>query len=141
MLGLALGCGGGGGGTTTTTPGTTPNGGSSGETEQGVFSLAWSEYPSWSVFGVADKAGLIDAAEGKLGSVEEKWGVDIVLKQTDYDTCLTLYGSSTIDAVCITNMDVLAPALGRDSVAILPTSTSDGAVSYTHLTLPTICSV
>ena len=37
------------------------------------------------------------------------------------------YGSGTVDAVCITNMDVLAPALGRNSVAILPTSTSDGA--------------
>ena len=91
------------------------------------FSLAWSEYPSWSVFGVADEVGLIDKAEGKMGTVEEKWGVDIVLTQADYDTCLTLYGGGTTDAVCITNMDVLAPALTRDSVSVLPTSTSDGA--------------
>ncbi len=92
-----------------------------------TFSLAWSEYPSWSVFGVADEVGLIDKAKGKMGSVEKKWGVDIELTQADYDTCITLYGNNTVSAVCITNMDVLSPALSRDSVAILPTSTSDGA--------------
>ena len=92
-----------------------------------VFSLAWSEYPSWSVFGVAHEKGLIDKAEGKLGEVEKKWGVDIVLIQADYDPCLSQYGNSTVDAVCMTNMDSLAPASGRDSVAILPTSTSVGA--------------
>jgi len=105
-------------------------GGSGGDTAGGetpAFSLAWSEYPSWSVFGVADAKGLIDSDEGKLGPVEEKWGVDIVLKEADYDTCLTLYGSGTVDAVCMTNMDSLAPSLGRDSVAVLPTSTSVGA--------------
>jgi len=91
------------------------------------FSLAWSEYPSWSVFGVADENGIIDKDEGKLGRVEEKWGVDIVLKEADYDTCLTFFGTSTVDAVCMTNMDSLAPSLGRNLVAILPTSTSDGA--------------
>jgi len=91
------------------------------------FSLAWSEYPSWSVFGVAHEKGLIDGAQGKLGPIEQKWGIDIVLKEADYDTCLTFYGSSETDAVCITNMDTLAPSLSRDSVAILPTSTSVGA--------------
>ena len=98
-----------------------------GRSETPSFSLAWSEYPSWSVFGVASERGIIDGAEGKLGPVEEKWGVDIVLKEADYDACLTLYGSSTVDAVCMTNMDCLAPCLGRDSVAVLPTSTSVGA--------------
>jgi len=104
---------------------TTGTGGASQEVSS--FSLAWSEYPSWSVFGVADENGLVDKDEGKLGSIEKKWGVDIVLKEADYDTCLTLYGTGTVDAVCMTNMDSLAPSLGRDSVAILPTSTSDGA--------------
>ena len=93
----------------------------------GVFSLAWSEYPSWSVFGVAETNGLIDGAEGALGEMEKKWNVDIVLKQRDYDPCLQEYGASTVDAVCITNMDSLAPAISRPSVAILPTSTSVGA--------------
>ena len=92
-----------------------------------TFSLAWSEYPSWSVFGVAHLEGLIDKEEGKLGTMEKKWNVDIVLKEADYDTCLQLYGSGTVDAVCITNMDVLNPALTRESVAVLPTSTSMGA--------------
>ncbi|MDZ4849050.1 MAG: hypothetical protein SGI77_07130 [Pirellulaceae bacterium] len=91
------------------------------------FSLAWSEYPSWSVFGVADELGLIEKDAGKLGEFEKKWNVDIVLKQADYDTCIQLYGASTVDAVCITNMDVLGPADSRASVAILPTSTSKGA--------------
>ncbi len=92
-----------------------------------AFTLAWSEYPSWSVFGVADEQGLIDGDEGAMGEIETKWNVDIVLKQADYDTCLLFYGSSQTDAVCITNMDTLPPSLTRDSVAILPTSTSVGA--------------
>lgn len=91
------------------------------------FSLAWSEYPSWSVFGVAHEKAIIDGAEGVLGPIEEKWGVDIVLKEADYDTCLTFYSASQTDAVCMTNMDTLAPALTRDAVVILPTSTSVGA--------------
>ena len=119
LTALFAGCGGGK---------TSESAGSGSGAAAEAFSLAWSEYPSWSVFGVADEAGLIDKDEGQLGSVEEKWGVDIVLTEADYDTCLTLYGSSTADAVCITNMDVLAPALSRDSVAILPTSTSDGSI-------------
>jgi len=106
---------------------TTTTGGASAGGDGGSFSLAWSEYPSWSVFGVADQVGLINKAEGQKGTMEEKWGVDIVLKQLDYDGCLAAYGNSTIDAVCITNMDVLSPAGGRNSVAILPTSTSAGA--------------
>jgi ABC-type nitrate/sulfonate/bicarbonate transport system substrate-binding protein len=91
------------------------------------FILAWSEYPSWSVFDVANKYGIINKSEGEMGPVEKKWGVDIVLKESDYDTCINLYGTSQIDAVCITNMDILSPAVGRESVAIMPTSTSDGA--------------
>jgi NitT/TauT family transport system substrate-binding protein len=38
-----------------------------------------------------------------------------------------MYGSNTADAVCMTNMDALGPAMDRASVAILPTSTSVGA--------------
>jgi NitT/TauT family transport system substrate-binding protein len=92
-----------------------------------VFTLAWSEYPSWSVFGVASDVGLIDGDEGKQGELEKKWKVDVVLKGVDYDTCIQLYGSNEADAVCITNMDILGPAKDRSSVAILPTSTSLGA--------------
>lgn len=91
------------------------------------FTLFWSEYPSWSAFGVADKLGLIKGAKGVLGPIEQKWGVDIVLKQADYDPCITAYGSEQADAVCITNMDVLSPSLSRNSVAICVTSTSYGA--------------
>ena len=91
------------------------------------FSLAWSEYPSWSVFGVADAFKLIDGKEGKLGPIEQKWGVDIVLKEAEYDPCLTMYGAGQADAVCITGMDVLNPSLSRPSVMVLPTSTSFGA--------------
>ena len=91
------------------------------------FGLAWSEYPRWAVFGVADANGMIDKDAGKMGPIEKKWNVDIVLHQTEYDTCMIMYGNNTTDAVCITNMDILNPSLSRDSVAILPTSTSDGA--------------
>lgn len=107
-------------------------GGKSGDGGKGakqtpVFSLAWSEYPSWSAFDVASTNHIIDGRKGHQGPVEKKWGVDIELQQLDYDTCITTYASSTCDAVCITNTDILSPALGRDSVAVLPTSTSAGA--------------
>jgi len=91
------------------------------------FSLAWSEYPSWSVFGVANELKLIDGAAGKMGPIEQKWNVDIVLKEAEYDPCLTMYGSAQCDAVCITTLDALNPSLSRPSVVILPTSTSYGA--------------
>jgi len=96
-------------------------------TETPIFTLAWSEYPSWSAFGVASEKGLIDGAEGKLGALEQKHNVDIVLREADYDTCITMYGSGTADATCITNMDILQPSLSVSSVAILPTSRSHGA--------------
>ena len=92
-----------------------------------VFSLAWSEYPSWSVFGVADERGLIKAKEGEMGEIEKKWNVDIVLKQADYDACIGLYGSGQVDAAALTNMDSLPTALTKTTVGILPTSTSFGA--------------
>ena len=91
------------------------------------FTLAWSEYPSWSTFGVAEELGLIDGAKGARGEIEERWDIDIELDQLDYDPCITSYGSGAVDAVCITNMDILNPSLGRPAVAILPTSTSKGA--------------
>lgn len=92
-----------------------------------TFSLAWSEYPSWSAFGVADAFKLINGKAGEMGPIEEKWGVDIQLKEAEYDPCLTMYGAGQCDAVCITNMDVLNPALTRPSAIVLPTSTSAGA--------------
>lgn len=105
-----------------------------------TFKLAVSEYPSWSLFLTAHDLGLIDMNEDELGPIEKKWDVDIVLIETDYDTCITLYGSGQVDAACLTNMDSLAPSLQIPSVAILPTSTSDGAdqcittKQYTSLT-------
>lgn len=105
-----------------------PNSGSVSSTEKPfVISLAYSEYPSWSTFGVAESKGLIDGKEGSMGPVEKQWNTDIVLKLVDYDTCLTLYGNSTVDGVCITNNDIPSPAEGRKSVVVAPTSTSVGA--------------
>lgn len=92
-----------------------------------AFSLAWSEYPSWSVFGVAHAEKLIDGRQGQQGPIEKRWGVDIVLKEAEYDPCLTMYAAGQCDAVCVTTLDALNPALGRASVVILPTSTSVGA--------------
>ena len=91
-----------------------------------VFSLAWSEYPSWSAFGVAAEEGLLDGDEGALGEMERKWGVDVVLRQADYDTCLGQYANGSVDAVCITNMDLLTLAGQRPATVVLPTSTSVG---------------
>ncbi|MGH7132014.1 MAG: ABC transporter substrate-binding protein [Phycisphaerales bacterium] len=103
-----------------------------------AFTLAWSEYPSWSTFGVASDLGLIDGEAGKMGPIEKKYNVDIILKLTDYDTCMTMYGSGSADAVCITNMDTLNPALSRTSVAILPTSTSVGGDALIVVGIPDV---
>jgi len=65
--------------------------------------------------------------KGALGPIEERWGVDIDLKEAEYDPCLAMYGAGQTDAVCITNMDILNPSLSRPGIAILPTSTSFGA--------------
>jgi NitT/TauT family transport system substrate-binding protein len=108
-------------------PGSTGAPGGTAEAGKPAFTLAWSEYPSWSVFGVAHAKKLINGAEGQMSELELKWGVDVVLKQLTYDACITQYGSGQADAVCITNMDILSPALGRASVAVCPTSTSNGA--------------
>jgi NitT/TauT family transport system substrate-binding protein len=92
------------------------------------FSLAVSEYPSWSgTFLTACDLGLIDGAQGKLGPLEKKWQVDLVIKDTDYDSCITLFVNGNVDAACLTNIDSLAPSVSRKAVAILPTSTSAGA--------------
>ena len=91
------------------------------------FSLAWSEYPSWSTFGVAHEKNLINGERGKLGPIEAKWNVDIVLKEADYDPCIAMYNTKSCDAVCMTNMDALNPSLSQTSVAVCPTSTSIGA--------------
>lgn len=116
-LAFAAGCG----------SGTDSETASSEETKPPSFSLAWSEYPSWSVFGVAHVAKLVDGAEGKLGPIETKWNVDIVLREADYDGCITMYGAAQVDAACLTNIDALNPSLARPSAMILPTSTSAGA--------------
>jgi len=94
------------------------------------FTLAWSEYPSWSTFGVAHARGLISGEKGKCGPIERAYGVDIELKELEYGPCIDGYASGALDAVCLTNMDALAPSLGRPSVAIMPTSTSYGADAY-----------
>src|ERR1700722_16295709 len=104
-----------------------PKGDSGDPSKPPVFTLAWSEYPSWSVFGVASDEGLIDSKSGAQGPIEKKWNVDIKLDLMQYDPCITAYGAKTADGVCMTNMDALSPASGRKSVAVLPTSTSAGA--------------
>jgi NitT/TauT family transport system substrate-binding protein len=92
-----------------------------------TFILAYSEYPSWSLFGAAEARGLIDGAEGKQGPLEKKYNIDLVLKLTDYDTSLTMFGNSSCDAVCVTNMDAIPLVSSRPAKAVLATSTSVGA--------------
>lgn len=92
-----------------------------------AFSVATSEYPSWSTYVVAAKAGLINPAKGgEHGPMETKYGVDIVLEVKDYDPCIVAYGNGTVDAVCITNIDVLNSSMSRATTLIMPTSTSAG---------------
>lgn len=92
-----------------------------------TFNLGISEYPSWSIFATASKAGLINGKKGEQGTLEKKWNVDLVLQTMDYDPCMVAFSNNTADAVCITNIDILNLARGRKCTAIMPTSTSDGA--------------
>jgi len=68
--------------------------------------------------------GLINGKKGEMGRLEKKWGVDIELRELDYDSCIQQYQAGTVDAACLTNIDVLGPSLSQKSVAILPTSTA-----------------
>lgn len=91
-----------------------------------VLPLYASEYPAWSVFGVAARTGLINKDKGKLGPLEIKWNTDIVLDMITYESCITKYGTAG-GAICITNTDIVGLVGGRPSTAILATSTSYGA--------------
>jgi len=91
-----------------------------------VFTLAWSEYPSWSVFGVLGELGAIAPEKGKVGVFEKKHNVDLVLAEADYDPCITGYGTGSYDAVCVTNIDALNPSRSKKSVVTLFNSTSAG---------------
>lgn len=93
----------------------------------GPFKLAWSEYPSWSVFWVAHTRGYVNGKAGELGWVERKWNVDIELVEADYGACIGMYSDGKVDAAALTTLDALPPALTRPSVVIMPTSTSYGA--------------
>jgi ABC-type nitrate/sulfonate/bicarbonate transport system substrate-binding protein len=123
----------GGDGTAATDTGTTD------PTSWPSFTVAPSEYPSWSTLMTAGKAGFINPERGgEPGTIETQYQVDIVLDVNDYDTCLQKYGTGAVDAVCITNTDILQIAKTRPSTAICPTSTSDGAdvvISTTAKTL------
>lgn len=92
------------------------------------FTLAVSEYPSWSgTFLTAWDIGLINGEAGEMGPIEKKWNVDLVIKDTDYDSCITLFVNGNVDAACLTNIDSLPPSVTQKAVAVLPTSTSAGA--------------
>ena len=121
-----------------------------------VVTHLWSEYPSWSVFGVAGnravapdggitfvgngKSITIEAGEryvlvnpktgGSMGVLEDLYEIDYNFSQKDYDPCMQLYGNGNADSVCLTNIDILPSSLSRPSVMILATSTSDSADAF-----------
>jgi len=126
-----IGCGGNDGGDAAPDNSGEQASGQTGQTSNDsypAFVHTASEYPSWSTFMVAAKAGLINPEQGgQHGTLETKYGVDVVLQVKDYDPCITLYANGTCDSTCITNMDALNPAMGRKTTIIMPTSTSAGA--------------
>ena len=86
----------------------------------------WSEYPSWSVFGVADLTGIINGKKGELGPIEKKWGVDIELKEAEYDPAWPCAGPAGVMLFALPTWTFFNH-LGRSGVMVLPTSTSFGA--------------
>lgn len=89
------------------------------------FLLAWSEWPGWSTFYVAHQLGVINGDRGAQGSLEKKYGVDIVLKELEYPPCITGF-PTTLEVACLTNMDSLPAAVSNEVVAILINDTSCG---------------
>ncbi|MDP3767312.1 MAG: hypothetical protein Q8S13_04805, partial [Dehalococcoidia bacterium] len=71
------------------------------------FSLAYSEYASWSTFAVAEMEQKVAAEKGKCGPIERKYGVDLELKFMGYSPSIGAYGGGTADAVTITHLDML----------------------------------
>lgn len=91
-----------------------------------TFTLGWNEYPSSAMYAVAHDEGLINAEAGKVGSLEEKWGVDIVLTLKDYETLLQLYGTNNVDAIIVVAFDTFNLSEKRATANIMPVSQSVG---------------
>jgi len=93
-----------------------------------VYSVALSEYPSWSAVMYAHDVGLVNAKQGgAMGTIETERGIDLVFKFVGYDKCLEMYGAGDVDAVAMTNIDSLPISIALQSVGVFPTSTSDMA--------------
>lgn len=91
------------------------------------FSFAYSEYASWSTFAVAEMEEFVGREKGRCGPVERQHGVDIDFQFMGYDPSIGAYAGGTVDAVTITNMDMLVAARADATVAVFATSNSWGA--------------
>ncbi|MFH1098755.1 MAG: ABC transporter substrate-binding protein [Candidatus Uhrbacteria bacterium] len=91
------------------------------------FSFAYSEYASWSTFAVAEMEGLVGKEKGRCGPIERKHGVDFDFQFMMYNPSIGLYAGGTVDAVTITNMDMLTAARRDATVVVFATSNSWGA--------------
>lgn len=91
------------------------------------FSLAYSEYASWSTFAVAEMQQLVGAEKGKCGPIERKHGVDIELRFMGYGPSIGAYAGGTADSVTITHLDMLTAQRSDTSVVVTATSNSWGA--------------
>ncbi|MDP3775395.1 MAG: hypothetical protein Q8Q85_14115 [Gemmatimonadales bacterium] len=90
------------------------------------FSLAYSEYASWSTFAVAEMQQLVGADKGKCGPIERKHGVDVELRFMAYGPSIGAYAGGTADAVTITHLDMLTAGRSDTSVVVTATSNSWG---------------
>ncbi|MBI4434899.1 hypothetical protein HY635_03755, partial [Candidatus Uhrbacteria bacterium] len=90
------------------------------------FSLAYSEYASWSTFAVAEMEQLVGAGKGRCGPIERKHGVDIELRFMAYGPSIGAYAGGTADSVTITHLDMLTAGRSDTSVVVFATSTSWG---------------
>lgn len=90
-----------------------------------VFEWRISEYPSFAVFKVAVRQGLIDDRKGYQGTIEQKHNIDIVQRSMTYEAGMQEYSASG-GGTCITNTDAPAVADTRSTTAFLALSTSLG---------------
>lgn len=95
--------------------------------ERPYFKVGINNRISNRIFSIAESHGLIDGqAGGLVGTIEEKWGVDISLEHVDYNRLIARYGGGYFDAAAMTNVDAMNLSRWRQTTVILPLSTSVG---------------
>ena len=97
------------------------------------FTVAWSIYVGWMPWPYAEQSGI-------LKKWADAYGIEINLKQMDYKPSVEAYVAKQVDAVTITNMEMLdnPAAAGIDSTAIILGDFSNGNDAICTVGIPSV---